>query len=77
MLYNISKNDIDHIFIQSIKDMRAVTGWGLRETKDICDNMRSDKSVKIDLELLQVSQLRAYGFTVSPVFIIELDDSIF
>lgn len=68
MKYSIYKSNIENDFIQSIKDLRSVFGYGLKETKDICDVMRYyQKPYIIEINEQTVSCLRNYGFTVSQV----------
>lgn len=46
--------------IYAIKALRAVTGYGLREAKDVIDNIPTD----IDLEWHQIDALRSEGISI-------------
>lgn len=57
----------DNRKINAIRDLRDCTGWGLKETKDVMDEMwRTNKPVDIErVNEYTVLQLKQKGFTVT------------
>lgn len=72
----IRTNDINIVttgpnFINAIKELRALTGWGLKESKDFLDNVRDKGPVALDVSdynddcvAVFIENMRQLGATV-------------
>ena len=71
MIYRVSKHydDIRQHKIPCIKGIRAATGVGLREAKDLVEEMMDKGHINLDLPASGVVTLRVeYGFNVSALY---------
>lgn len=78
MIYRVWKDrvSIEEKFIQSVKEIRYVTDWGLREAKEAAEILRynDDTPLHIELNEKQAQQFKDYGFTVTRKFEIDTKD---
>ena len=74
--YKIFKPNCEE-FIQSIKDFRIAIGCGLKEAKEAVEIMRNGDYITMGLTQENVYILIDYGFIVTPLFQITIDDDIF
>lgn len=49
--------------IQTIKGLRTITGWGLKESKVAVDNLTEGLSVEINIQEKDFHLLAEYGFS--------------
>lgn len=78
MIYRVWKDrvSIEENFIQSVKEIRYVTDWGLKEAKEAAEILRynDDTPLYIELDEKQAQLFKVYGFTVTRKFEIDTKD---